>query len=95
MKKIFIGMILAMLMLWGCYPNIGIVKVIGTMSHIDLEGGFWGIIADNGKYYDPINLPDVLKKEGLRVNFTLKVLKNRASVHMWGEMVEILNWEII
>ncbi len=49
--------------------DTGIVKGTGTIVYLNFEGGFYGIIADNGEHYDPINLPSEFKKDGLRVRF--------------------------
>lgn len=60
----------------------------GVVSRIPLEGGFRGIIAD-GKNYDPVNLPDQFRRDGIQVSFTYRV-KNIASFHQWGTMIEII-----
>lgn len=60
----------------------------GTVKYINLEGGFWGIVSDDGKNYDPINLAEEFRREGLRVQVKA-VPKNRASIHMWGTVIEI------
>ena len=44
-----------------------------TVVKKDLEGGFFAIESDDGRVYDPINLPDRFKKHGLRVNVTAKL----------------------
>jgi len=63
----------------------------GTIVFLPFEGGFYGIKADNGKSYDPINLPVEFRKEGLRVRFEARELTGRASFHMWGIIVEIVH----
>ncbi|MFX1478357.1 MAG: hypothetical protein ACFFCI_09510 [Promethearchaeota archaeon] len=60
------------------------------IEFLSFEGGFFGIISDDGKYYDPINLPDDYKTDGLRVVFLVKVLKNQVSYHMWGRIVDLI-----
>ena len=87
---IVIGMMLMFLAvgLSGCVDE-GIVGT-GEIQYIDLEGGFYGIISDDGEHYDPINLPSEFEENGLRVNFTVKILENQSSIHMWGTVVEIL-----
>jgi len=42
------------------------------------------------KNYDPINLPEEFEEEGTRVDYTLKILEDQASIHMWGIMIEII-----
>ena len=63
----------------------------GTVVYISIEGGFYGIKADDGKAYDPMNLPAEFRKDGLRVRFEAKELKGAASFHMWGIIVEIVH----
>ena len=63
----------------------------GTIVYLSFEGGFYGIKGDDGKSYDPMNLPVEFRKEGMRVRFEAKELGNRASFHMWGIIVEIVH----
>lgn len=61
----------------------------GTVQYIGLEGGFYGIVDDDGNKYDPVNLPDEYKEDGLQVKFSFKVLTDTASTHMWGTLIEL------
>jgi len=67
----------------------------GTVKFLDFEGGFYGIISDNGENYDPINLSKEFKVDGLRVRFDAKKQEDMASFHMWGTIIEIINIERI
>ncbi len=67
-----------------------VVTGTGTIIWLDLEGGFWGIIGDDGEHYDPINLDPDFQDEDLRVYFEAKIRTDLASFHMWGKIVEIL-----
>ncbi|MFC1783469.1 hypothetical protein ACFL02_07775, partial [Planctomycetota bacterium] len=67
---------------------------IGTIQYNSFEGGFYGIVADNGERYDPVNLPAKFARDNLRVLYRVKELPERVSVHMWGTIVEILGIEI-
>lgn len=67
-----------------------IVTETGTVAFLNFEGGFFGIIGDNGKHYDPINWNSEFKIDGLRVHFTAKIRPDLLSFHMWGTIVEIL-----
>lgn len=81
------------LTVFGCIINPednSIVKGVGTIKYLDLEGGFYGIIADNGEYYDPINLPSRFEKDGLRVWFKGKIRGDLGSFHMWGTIIELI-----
>jgi len=60
------------------------VSGTGTIKYINLEGGFYGIVSDDGKNYDPINLPEEFKKDGLKVSFEAEK-SNAFATHMWGD----------
>jgi hypothetical protein len=62
----------------------------GTIHYVSLEGGFYVIKSEEGKYYDPINLAADLKQDGLLVQFELKEIRGQASIHMHGTIVEII-----
>ena len=68
-------------------------QVTGTVKHIDLEGGFYGIVTDDGQNLDPANLPDAFKKDGVRVRVHVETLEGRVSTHMWGTLVRIIDIE--
>jgi hypothetical protein len=65
------------------------IKTTGTIKHQGLEGGFWGIVGDDGQNYDPANLAAEFQKEDLRVSFEAVPSSNQMSFHMWGTIVEI------
>lgn len=89
-------LILALSTISGCFSsNDDAMVLTGTVVYISLEGGFYGIKGDNGKNYDPVNLKEEFQRDGLRIRFEMKELKNQASFHMWGMLVEIINVETI
>ncbi|MFX0062222.1 MAG: hypothetical protein ACFFC7_08530 [Candidatus Hermodarchaeota archaeon] len=61
----------------------------GTVRFMDFEGGFFGIITDEGKHYDPINLESDYQIDGLRIHFKAKIRDDLGSFHMWGTIIEI------
>lgn len=65
----------------------------GKITRVQIEGGFWGILGDDGTKYDPINLQEEYKKDGLPVRFEVKIREDLASFHMWGQIVEIVKIE--
>jgi hypothetical protein len=67
--------------------------ISGTVMNVPIEGGFWGLRADDGTNYDPVNLPEEYRKDGLPVYFQVKELENVAGIHMWGKIVEIIKIE--
>lgn len=62
----------------------------GTVRYVSIEGGFFGIVADNGKGYDPVNLPREYAKDGLRIAFQAVPIEGGVSIHMWGTIVRIV-----
>jgi hypothetical protein len=65
------------------------MKIHGTVRHINLSGGFWGIEADNGQKYAPVGeLPEALQEDGLRVKAEVSPVQV-FSIMMWGEQVQI------
>lgn len=67
-----------------------ILLITGTIRHSLLEGGFYGIIGDDGKKYDPVNLDSQFAIDGLRVKVRARVMSGTATVHMWGKIIEII-----
>ena len=65
----------------------------GVVTYIDLEGGFYGVVSDDGEKYDPINLGAEFQVDGLRVSFEVKIREDMVSTHMWGTLVEIVKIE--
>jgi inhibitor of cysteine peptidase len=65
----------------------------GTVVFNDLEGGFWGIVADDGKRYDPLNLDKEFQVAGLKVRFEAKPRRDVVGFHMWGVAVELIRIE--
>ena len=61
----------------------------GTVERFEIEGGFFAIRGDDGKVYDPMNLPPTLARAGTRVRFTAKLRRDVGSFRMVGEVVEI------
>ena len=65
----------------------------GRVVYRDQSGGFFGILADDGRQYEPTNLDLSYHVEGLRVKFSgardTKVLGR----HQWGNPVEIAKVE--
>jgi hypothetical protein len=70
-----------------------IISQTGTIKFIDLEGGFFGIIGDDGKNYDPLSLGPKFRVDGMRVRFRAKIQEGVVSIRMWGTPVEILEIE--
>ncbi len=73
-------------------PPPGLV-VTGTVRHVDIEGGFYGIATDGGAKLDPVTLPDAFKQDGLRVRARVERIPGGVSSHLWGAVVNVLEIE--
>ena len=62
----------------------------GTIRHLDLEGGFWGIVADDSTRYDPGALDARFQQDGMRVRFDLRKAEGQMSIRQWGTMVTVV-----
>jgi hypothetical protein len=70
----------------------------GTVKYLNSEGGFYGIVGDDGNHYDPLNLPQEFRIDGLRVRFTAAreraiMTDNIVSFHIWGYIVRLVSIE--
>ncbi len=68
-----------------------LVSGVGTIIYQDLEGGFFGLVADDGSKYDPLNLDEAFKQDSLRVRFRARRRTGVMTIRMWGQPVEILD----
>ncbi|MCK8518559.1 putative hemolysin [Methanoculleus sp. 7T] len=66
----------------------------GTVTYVDLEGGFYGIAADDGKRYLPTDLPAEYRQDGLRVTFSADIARETANIQQWGTPVDIVAIEM-
>lgn len=69
------------------------VQITGHIEFVPLEGGFWGIIGENGQQYEPASLPKAFQEDELPVRATLRPLTGQVSFRMWGTLVEIVSLE--
>ena len=67
-----------------------LVSGLGTILYQDLEGGFFGLVADDGARYDLLNLDEAFKHDSLRVRFQARRRTGVMTTRMWGQPVEIL-----
>ena len=66
----------------------------GKIVYNDFEGGFYGILTDDGERLDPLNLDEKFTKEGITVEGKYKERRDLVSYHMWGIIVEVKNIRI-
>jgi hypothetical protein len=66
------------------------IELRGTVVKKDLEGGLLVIESDDGKTYEPLDLPEAFQKDGMKVRATVRVRNDVGSIHMVGDIIEIL-----
>lgn len=72
-------------------PPAGTFEIPGTITYKNIEGGFYAIDGDDGKKYDPINLPEAFRKDGLKVIVSARIKQDAMSFHMYGVIIEVVN----
>jgi hypothetical protein len=82
---------------WGtaaCSSTGPDLDTVGTVTFHNVEGGCWTIETEEDGY-EPINLAEEFKVDGLRVNFEANFRDDMASVCMVGRLIELLEIETI
>ena len=69
------------------------VTSTGTITYVELEGGFYGLIASDGTRYLPLNLDDPFKVDGMNVTFEGIIREDVATIQQWGTPLEITYME--
>jgi len=79
----------AALLAGGCGITTPDLDTEGIVRFIDVEGGCWGIESD-GTIYEPIDLPEAMRIDGLVVVYEAEVLLDRASICQIGPVIDLL-----
>jgi heat shock protein HslJ len=66
-----------------------VVSGEGTVCFVDLDGGFYGIVASTREQYRPDNLPAAMKHEGLRIRFEGVVRDSAPDTLAWGRSLSL------
>ncbi|WAI02328.1 hypothetical protein [Methanogenium organophilum] len=61
----------------------------GTIVYQNLEGGFYGIVTDDGTPYLPLNLPDEFAQDNLSITFTGVAKTDVMTIQQWGTPLEL------
>ncbi len=65
------------------------LSVGGTVVFREKNGGFFGILADNGGQSEPVNLDPAFHTEGLRVRITGRLDTSHLGKHQWGNPIDL------
>lgn len=74
-------------------PKSNIITVLGLIKYVELEGGFFGIVAEDGKKYFPDYLGQDFKVDGLSVRVQAQPQEQMLGIQMWGNPIKILRIE--
>ena len=65
------------------------MRITGTITYQDFEGGFWGLAGDDGQRYEPLDpLPEEVLSEGCRVAAEVEPA-GMLSFKQWGRPVRV------
>ena len=67
----------------------------GTIKYFNLEGGFYGLITENGNRYLPLNLAKEFHQNGAVVKFTGKAEPGMMTIQQWGTPFTITDIKLI
>jgi hypothetical protein len=71
------------------------VAVGGTVVFRDKDGGFFGILSDNGGQFEPVNLDPQYRTDGLHVKLTGKLDDSHLGKHSWGNPLDVERVQIV
>lgn len=74
-------------------PGSATLEFRGEIVHLAIEGGFWGIVAKDGRRFDPGAIPAEYQHAGLRVRVVARPAQGRLSFRQWGQAVDIVALE--
>lgn len=90
--KTGIGLLLVLLLLAIAVPAFAAgaeIRLTGKVAQVNIAGGFFGIMGDDGVKYQPTNLPHQYRKDGLVVSFTAVPREDLFTSIMWGKVIEV------
>jgi hypothetical protein len=65
-------------------------EIAGVIRFYPLEGGFYAIRGDDGETYNPTNLPEEFRQDGVSVVATVRLRPDLMGIHQVGPLVEVL-----
>ena len=67
------------------------ISILGTIQYVELEGGFFGIVTEEGAKYFPQYLAPDFKVDGLPVRVDAMLEEQVIGIQMWGVPIRILS----
>jgi len=71
------------------------LHLIGRVVYKDLEGGFYGFIAEDGTKYTPSKLPKEYLRNGLVIEIKAKPLLDIMTFTQYGTTIEIIDVKVL
>lgn len=68
----------------------GVLRIVGVVRYLDVEGGVFVIRAADGAQYKPIDLPKPFQQDGLEVEVEARRRDDMVSFAMVGPLIEIV-----
>lgn len=92
MKLKFIFIVLFIFFIVGCNQVNNEITGSGIVVHMNLEGGFYGIITDGGDNFLPENLTSDFQQDSLRIVFE-GIITDQPTIAMWGRTIRLTKIE--
>lgn len=70
-------------------PSSNRVEFSGKVVMVRLEGGFCGLVANDGRRFEPLNLPAGFCRDGLAVRVRGELISGGVTMRMWGRQLRI------
>lgn len=71
------------------------MTLIGQILYQQMEGGFYGFVANNGDKYLPSGLKSEYRKNGLIVELKVQLMPDILTTQQFGEVVKILEIKVL
>lgn len=68
-----------------------LVEIEGIIRYHELEGGFFALQSRDGETYNPTNLPEEFRQDGLPVSAKVRIRGDMMGIHQVGPLVEIVD----
>lgn len=81
-------------------PSLGKVDMkqlsfTATVTYMNLEGGFFGLVSKEGKHWLPMNLKKEFQQHGAIIKVTGSTLDDIMTIQQWGTPFSITHIELI
>lgn len=64
-----------------------------TVTHVLIEGSFYGLITDTGERLLPLQMSSEFRQDGLRVRYDGAADDNQTSIYQWGTLTKLTSIE--